>query len=113
MACEVGVSEIVKPELETLRLSTIECARPPLVPVMVILYDPVAVVDVVDAVRVEAPVPPDARVTVTGFNTTDGPVGEIETARFTAPVKPRLVRVIVDVADDPGVTASPLGFAVA
>ncbi len=69
--------------------------------------------DVVDTVRVEGPVPPDARVIVTGFNDADGPVGEIETARFTAPVKPRLVTVIVDIADDPGVTASPLGFAVA
>ena len=37
MAWEVGVSEIVKPELETLRLNTNECARPPLVAVMVIL----------------------------------------------------------------------------
>jgi hypothetical protein len=70
-------------------------------------------VDVVDNVRVEVPVPPDAMVTATGFNDADGPVGETETAKFTAPVKPRLVRVIVDVADDPGVTASPLGFAVA
>src|SRR5260370_26098482 len=113
MACEVGVSEIVKPELETLRLSTIECAKAPLVAVMVIWYDPVGVVDVVDTVKVECSVPSDARVMVTGFNDADGPVGEIETARFTVPANPRLVKVIVDVADDPGVTASPLGVAVA
>ncbi len=113
MACEVGVSEIVKPELETLRLSAIECAKPPLVAVMVIWYDPVGVVDVVESVRVEVPVPPDTKVIVTGFIDADGPVEEIETAKLTAPVKPRLVRVIVDVADDPGLTASPLGFAVA
>ena len=113
MTCEVGVSEIVKPELETLRLSAIECAKPPLVAVMVIWYDPVGVVDVVESVRVEVPVPPDTRVIVTGFVDTDGPVGETEIARFTVPANPRLVKVIVDVADDPGLTTSPLGFAVA
>ena len=59
----------------------------------------------------EVPVPPEARVTVNGFNETEGPAGEFEAAKFTVPANPRLVKLIVDVADDPGVRASPLGFA--
>jgi len=60
---------------------------------------------------VEVPVPPEGRVTVNGFNETEGPAGEIDATKFTVPGNPRLVKLIVDVADDPGVTASPLGFA--
>ena len=67
--------------------------------------------DVVDSVRAEVPVPPEDRVIVTGFNETEGPLGEIEDAKLTVPAKPRLARLIVDGADDPGVRASPLGFA--
>jgi hypothetical protein len=60
---------------------------------------------------VEVPAPPDVRLTVVGFNETDGPLGETETSRLTVPANPaRLVKLIVDVADDPGVTARPLGL---
>ena len=66
----------------------------------------------VDTVKVELPVPPDARLTLVGFNEADGPLGETVAKRFTALANPaRLVRLIVDVAEAPGVTARPLGFA--
>jgi len=69
-------------------------------------------VDAVDRVKVEVPVPPDARLTLVGFNEADGPLGETVATSFTVLANPaRLVRLIVDVAEDPGVTARPLGFA--
>jgi len=69
-------------------------------------------VDAVDTVRVEAPVPPDVRLMLVGFNEAKGPLGETVATRFTALANPaRLVRLIVEVAVDPGVTARPLGLA--
>jgi len=69
-------------------------------------------VDAVDTVKVEVPVPPEARLTLIGFNETDGPLGETVATRFTAFANPaRLVRLIAEVAEEPGVTARPLGFA--
>jgi len=69
-------------------------------------------VEAVDTVRVEVPVPPDARLTLVGFNEADGPFGETVATRFTVLANPaRLVRLIVDVAEDPGVKARPPGFA--
>jgi len=41
-------------------------------------------VDAVDTVRVEAPVPPDVRLTLVGFNEAEGPLGETVATRFTA-----------------------------
>ena len=68
--------------------------------------------DAVDRVKVEVPVPPDARLTLVGFNEADGPLGETAATRFTVSANPaRLVSLIVDVAEDPGVKARPLGFA--
>jgi hypothetical protein len=61
---------------------------------------------------VEVPVPPDVRLTLAGFKEAEGPLGETETTRLTVLANPaRLVRLIVDVPDDPGVTARPLGLA--
>lgn len=52
------------------------------------------------------------RFTIVGFNEADGPLGETEAAKLTVFANPaRLVRLIVEVADDPGGTARPLGLA--
>ena len=60
----------------------------------------------------EVPVPPDVRLTLAGFNKADGPLRVTEATKFTVFANPaRLVRLIVEVADDPGVTARPLGLA--
>ena len=60
----------------------------------------------------EIPVSPDVRLTLVGFNEADGPLGVTEAAKFTVLANPaRLVTLIVEVADDPGVTARPLGLA--
>jgi len=84
----------------------------PLFAVRVITYDPDGVVETVDTVRVEVPVPPAERVTVAGLKDANGPLGETALEMLTVPVNPpRLVRLIVEVADVPGVNASPFGFA--
>jgi hypothetical protein len=84
----------------------------PLLAVTVITYDPVGVVDDVETVRVEVPVPPAERVTVAGLKDADGPFGETALEMLTVPVNPpRLVRLIVEVADVPGVRARPFGLA--
>jgi hypothetical protein len=73
---------------------------------------PVVVVVAVDTVRVEVPDPPEIILTLVGFNEAEGPLGETETANVTVFANPaRLVTLIVEVADDPGVTARPLGLA--
>lgn len=60
----------------------------------------------------EVPVPLEAILTLVGFNDVDGPLGETETARFTAPENPaRLAKLMVEEAEDPGVTARPVGLA--
>jgi hypothetical protein len=108
IAWEVGLSEIVNSEDETERFTVTEWLRPPLVPETVIVKDP-AVVDDVDTVNVEVPVPPDVRLTVAGFIAAVGPL--TETTRFTELANPaRLVTLMVEVADDPGVTARLLGL---
>lgn len=69
-------------------------------------------VDPVDTVSVEVPVPSDVRVTLVGLSETDGPLGETEAARFTVFVNPpRLVRVMIEVVVDPGATERPFGLA--
>jgi len=53
-------------------------------------------------VRTEEPEPPLERVTLVGFKEADSPDGDTEGARLTVPTKPlRLVRLIVEVAEDP------------
>ena len=84
----------------------------PLFAVTVITYDPDGVVEVVDTVRGEVPVPPAERVTVAGLKDADGPLGETTVEMLTVPVNPpRLVRLIAEVADVPGVKARPFGLA--
>lgn len=64
-----------------------------------------------DTVNVEVPVPPEGMLTLIGLNEIDGPLGETEAIKFTVLENPaRLVRLMVEVAEDPGVTASPLGL---
>ena len=49
---------------------------------------------------------------IAGLKDDNGPVGETELEMLTAPVNPpRLVRLIVEVADVPGVKARPFGLA--
>jgi hypothetical protein len=61
---------------------------------------------------VEVPVPPEERMIDAWLNEAEGPLGETEAAMLTLPVNPpRLVRVIVDVPEAPGVNARPLGLA--
>jgi len=50
-------------------------------------------------------VPPDARVMLVGFKEAEAPVDETDVPRLTVPAKPlRLVRLTVDVVDEPEVT---------
>ena len=68
--------------------------------------------DVVDAVRTEVPLPPDERVIVTGVKVTVSPAGTV-TETVTVPVNPlRLLRVTLEVAEDPCTTLRLLGLAV-
>lgn len=104
----------MKPALERLRLNLTVCVKLPLDAVTTIVYDPVAVVEVVAIFNAEAPDPPGDNVTLIGLKVRDGPVGEMADVRLSVPAKPaRLEKLIVDVADDPGVTMRPFGFAVA
>jgi hypothetical protein len=49
---------------------------------------------------------------VAGFIETVGPFGETELTRSTVLVNPaRLVKLIVEFVDDPGVTERPMGLA--
>jgi hypothetical protein len=84
----------------------------PLFAVTAITYDPDEVEEAVDTVRVEVPVPPAERVTVAWLKNAEGPIGETALEMLTVPVNPpRLVRLIVEVVDVPGVNARPFGFA--
>jgi hypothetical protein len=58
-------------------------------------------------------VPPDERETLDGFSERLSPLGELVADRMTVPVKLlRLVRVIVEVEEDPAFMLSEDGFAV-
>jgi hypothetical protein len=58
------------------------------------------------------PVPPEERETLVGLRERLRPAGEPAEDRVTVPAKPfRLVRVIVEVAVDPGLMLSEAGFA--
>jgi len=62
--------------------------------------------------RVEEPVPPDERETLAGLSDILRPAGELVDDRATVPAKPlRLVRVIDEVAVDPGLMLSEAGLA--
>ncbi len=65
----------------------------------------------VDIVSIEVPVPPDERLMVAGVKLAVNPAGT-ETVRVMVPVKLlRLVRVAVEVAEDPWTTLRLLGLA--
>ena len=60
----------------------------------------------------EDPLPPEVRLTLVGFSEAEGPLGETETAKVTVFANPaRLVKLIVEFADKPGVSARPPGLA--
>ena len=62
---------------------------------IVTVYAPGGVADVVDIVSVEFPVPPEVRVILVRLKPNVSPVGETESVRLTEPVNPpRLVNVI-------------------
>ncbi len=74
-------------------------------PVTVTVYTPAGVDAVVDTVRVEVAVEPGVRLTLVGANVKVMPVaaGDTVAERATLPVKPLLLRVIVEVAEPPAV----------
>jgi hypothetical protein len=96
-----GPAEIEKSG-STITLIDAEDERDGLVPVTVIRYDPDGVLLVVVMVIVEVPCPPGDNVRLVGLRIPNGPSdvagGE---DRLTDPEKPRLLTVIVDVADPP------------
>jgi|SRR6266705_2861735 len=91
-----------------------ECEREPLVPVTVIVYPPIGVLCNALTLSVDVPCPPDVKVTDEVPSDVFGPdVGEITVERFMVPVNPfRLVRDIVDPAEEPLEMVSDDGLAV-
>src|SRR2546428_10067959 len=79
-----------------------ECEREPLVPVTVIVYPPIGVLCNALTLSIEAPCPPDVKVTDELLSDVLGPdVGETTVERFMVPANPfRLVRDIVDPAEE-------------
>ena len=68
-------------------------------------------VDCVDTVNVEAPLPPAETVTLLGFTETVGPLGEMVGERVIVPAKaPMLVSVIVEALDAPVATENDDGL---
>lgn len=62
-------------------------------------------VDCVDTVSVDVPLPPAETVTLVGFADTIGPLGEIVGDSVIVPAKPpRLVSIIVEVPEAPWAT---------
>jgi hypothetical protein len=73
---------------------------------------PVVAVGDATKVRVEVPVAPEARVTVTGLKLAVVPLGDADAERVMVPLKPfNDVRVMVDVAEEPCRTVTELGDA--
>jgi len=100
----LGLAEIVKSG-PTLTDRTVEYVLTPLVPTKVTLYEPAGVLLVVKTVSCEVTVWLAVTVTVAGLTETVGPfvtIGEVVAKRETEPAKfCLLVRLIVDVAEDP------------
>ena len=99
-AIEFGTTEMVKPV--RLRESMTWWDNEPMKPVTVTLYLPGSVAVVDEMVSIEVAVLPGARVTLDGERESERPGDDAEGDRLTVPEKlPRLVRVIVEVADEP------------
>ena len=81
------------------------CVIVPLVPATVTVYVPAGVEAVVAIVNVEVAVEPGVRLTLVGANVNVMPVAAGATVADSAmlPVKPRLLTVIVEVAEPPAV----------
>ncbi len=77
--------------------------REPLVPVTVTVYVPAAVEVVVEIVRMDVPVPPGVKLMVATLSEAARPVaeGETDAVRPTLASRPRLLRVMVEVAEPP------------
>ncbi len=97
----MGLAEIWKSTKVTITLT--EWVREPPVPVIVMEYVSGGMEAIVVIVRVDVPVEPRVKLTLVGSNVAVGPVveGETDAVRLTLPVKPRLFRVIVEVAEPP------------
>lgn len=68
--------------------------------------------EVAKTVIVDVPVPPEGKVTFAGLKNTDGPKLETEAVKITLPVNPfRLLRLIVELLDDPRITVRLVGLA--
>jgi len=72
---------------------------------------PTAVDGEANTLRVAVPIPPAARLIVDGNTLVLGPEGETVATRTTAPVKPLLVTVIVEVPVDPTMIVNETGLA--
>jgi hypothetical protein len=89
-----------------------KCASDPLVPLTVATYEPGGVDAVVDIVRVDVPVPPDARVILVELRVTTGPDGPIIACKLMVPANPfTLVKLTSEVADDPCIRLMLFGLA--
>ena len=75
----------------TTSVMVVECVSDPLVPVMVSVYVPAAVVELVETESVEFPEP----VTDVGLTLPLAPLGNPLTLKFTAPVKPFTALMVV------------------
>ena len=85
---------------DTFRETVVETVLVPLVPIMVIVYDPVAA-EPADTDRVDVADPPVDSVTLVGLRETVGPEGETVAVKFTTPENPvPAVTVIVTVPLD-------------
>jgi hypothetical protein len=82
--CDEGEAEIEKSAAETTNVAVVECARVPLVPVMVSVEVPTGVVLAVVTVSVEVPLP----LIVAGEKLAVAPVGNPLAPRVTVPVNP-------------------------
>src|SRR2546425_8559227 len=97
-----------------LTVIVMECVSEPLVPVTVIVYPPIGVLCNALTLSIEVPCPPDVKVTDEVLSDVLGPdVGETTVERFMVPANPfRLVRDIVDPAEEPLETVIEDGLAV-
>lgn len=77
--------------------------KDPLTPVIVTVYDPEGVEDEVEIVNVSVPVDPGVRSTEAALRVDVRPdaCGEMEAARLTVPVNPKLLTLIADVVWPP------------
>ena len=107
-----GLAEIVKScggVTDTVTIT--ECEREPLVPVILTMYEPKLALPV-EMLRVEVPLPLADMFRKVGLRPAEGPEGATVSDKLTVPEKLlRLVRLTVDVPDEPWTRLMEEGFA--